>query len=941
MRKGLRTQGWAALGILAAVLLSALLFPGSSPAAAEEEAAVVSGFWRVDSKAPPTEKEGEHVPRSRGAEPYLDVQRGPQGMSLEHDKIIVGLPIVNSDRVVTGKGFCVILRLAGGKGEIVLDQGTELFMARSVNSETTESPGAPSLLASLDICSYAMDCPAEDFFQSAIGGKGVGYYLERGRCFINGIVRKFFFRNGSAWAPGTQWSLSVNEKQEAVVTVLSGSVILESSKGKVEVKGNEQFELPDADSTPRPTPKTRGAGFDAREEMRWNRKLLIDSASKPTSQARPRRIALLVGISAYNRKDITGSRVSDLYCDRDIELMAKLLKSSRFGFDEVITLQNEKATREGIREAFEALIRNAGPGDIVVFQFSGHGQSILDDGEDESDGLDEAFLPYDYVTADPYSTGVCRIRDDELGAWVDTLSGKMKGQGQVFIILDSCHSGSATRGDANSRGVPWSGPLPERLRVGTARDVKESSGFDRGDRPNVLVLSACRSNEQAADRVDKQMGVLSFFLQEVLSSAGPKTSYRALFETVRTRVALHTKDAQHPVMEGNIDREIFGGSVNPPLPYVTVLVREDDVMTLDAGVFQNVTVGSSYAVYRDAGDDKSLLAHAVVEEVDTYKSFARIPKTEFEKIPANADFTGAQAVEEKHVFGEDRLRAFLEQGVPWVQNEMVTTDGVTRDDYDMLVCIDSEKKEMLLKARDGRILRSIPLDDDGRPDHKVLKDAVTGLYRWQLITRLGDSACGKGIEFEFRFVMITPKNPHRKGNKLFFEDYDDKKEQPGKEMSDLVFIDGEDYVALDVKNNSYKDIYINALILDDKGGIQTLIPLSDRPQDEGGVIVRCNHYDKWFRLPLPYGFRMTGSGFETLKVFATEGPVPLARLGDRSRATRSPRTVAEATPEYNPLTKLLEAAFDGTRGAERAMDAGEIPWGTFEIRYEIRPKSAK
>ncbi len=90
------------------------------------------------------------------------------------------------------------------------------------------------------------------------------------------------------------------------------------------------------------------------------------------AQPIPRKLALLVGINQY--AEFPGL----LGCLTDVDLQRELL-IHRFGFQpsDIISLTNEKATRESIETAFfEHLVKQARPDDVVVFHYSGYGSRV-------------------------------------------------------------------------------------------------------------------------------------------------------------------------------------------------------------------------------------------------------------------------------------------------------------------------------------------------------------------------------------------------------------------------------------------------------------------------------------------------------------------------------------------------------------------------------------
>lgn len=180
------------------------------------------------------------------------------------------------------------------------------------------------------------------------------------------------------------------------------------------------------------------------------------------AQSTPRKLALLVGVNNY-----PGS-ISDLRgCLTDVELQRELLVH-RYGFnpkDILVVSDNEslKPNRETILNAFEThLIRQAKPGDVVVFHFSGHGSLIRDpnplpelilneDGEKKvvpnSDRLNGTMVPLDRLTDNPDQV------QDIMGRTLFLLTHALQTD-NVTLVLDSCHSGGGTRGNLLFRAIP-------------------------------------------------------------------------------------------------------------------------------------------------------------------------------------------------------------------------------------------------------------------------------------------------------------------------------------------------------------------------------------------------------------------------------------------------------------------------------------------------------
>lgn len=165
-------------------------------------------------------------------------------------------------------------------------------------------------------------------------------------------------------------------------------------------------------------------------------------ASKPQSP-QPAKRALLVGTDIYKnfpKKPTHGA-------EEDVRETKNLLME-KYGFQEkdIKVLRREEATADNIRNAFQNwLIQGTKPGDRVFFLYSGHGTTVDDADEDEAkttpgDTKDEALAPYDAGDS-PKSM----ILDDELGSYINQLSGRM-----AVLVFDSCFSGTVSRGAGNA-----------------------------------------------------------------------------------------------------------------------------------------------------------------------------------------------------------------------------------------------------------------------------------------------------------------------------------------------------------------------------------------------------------------------------------------------------------------------------------------------------------
>jgi Caspase domain len=168
-----------------------------------------------------------------------------------------------------------------------------------------------------------------------------------------------------------------------------------------------------------------------------------------------RRSALCVGINAY-------AGANELFaCVADAEAWARALARRGFTTDLVT---DRDATRDGILGRLTDMVGSARPGDVLAFQFAGHGVEVPDEDGDEAGGsnglLDEAFCPVD---ADEGRL----ILDDEIFQLLRTLP-----SGVSFTsFFDCCHSGTMSRTFSRRAALPGAEALPAGL-AGAGRKTR-------------------------------------------------------------------------------------------------------------------------------------------------------------------------------------------------------------------------------------------------------------------------------------------------------------------------------------------------------------------------------------------------------------------------------------------------------------------------------------
>ncbi|MFH1627110.1 MAG: caspase family protein [Pseudomonadota bacterium] len=240
--------------------------------------------------------------------------------------------------------------------------------------------------------------------------------------------------------------------------------------------------------------------------------------------------ALLVGINKYKipGADLNGC-VNDVTNIRDI-----LLKHFAFTVKQIRLMVDGRATKNAIMDRLKWLVKDAKPGDRLLFHFSGHGSQIRDrDGDELKDNLDEILCPYDMDWEGTY------ITDDALHA----LFSKVPKGVNLEVLLDCCHSGTGTR-EAQAMGMlpeelsfkpRFLTPPPDILARMDDDEIETRKLFRRANPQTHVLFSGCRDNQTSADAYIKGSynGAFTYYLCKHLRETQGVMNRGELVKTVR------------------------------------------------------------------------------------------------------------------------------------------------------------------------------------------------------------------------------------------------------------------------------------------------------------------------------------------------------------------------------------------------------------------------
>lgn len=256
--------------------------------------------------------------------------------------------------------------------------------------------------------------------------------------------------------------------------------------------------------------------------------------------------ALLVGINDYKGiNDLQG-------CVNDVTNVRSVLQTF-FGFsnNEIRVLTDSRATKKNIITRLDKMVKSAVNGDFLIFHFSGHGSQIRDrDGDELSDHMDEIICPSDMNWDDGF------ISDDLLREILDQLKKGVR----MEILLDSCHSGTATR--ELTPGDCCHGPVKSRYMkppvdiecryLGEEEYLKPAKAF-RTDKEIILnhvLWAGCKDNQTSADALidENYNGAFSYYFCKHVRDTGGNISRSDLYSRIKNSLKYNHYD-QVPQLE--------------------------------------------------------------------------------------------------------------------------------------------------------------------------------------------------------------------------------------------------------------------------------------------------------------------------------------------------------------------------------------------------------
>ncbi len=334
--------------------------------------------------------------------------------------------------------------------------------------------------------------------------------------------------------------------------------------------------------------------------------------------------ALLIGIQDYSEVPDTHSLRGP---QNDIALMSETLqKVLRIPENNITVLLDKAATHTGIEKAFQALSEKVQKNDFVYIHYSGHGSFTRDLNGDEKSGYDQTWVSYGARTG--LRTGLngiddYDILDDEIDDWLQQIKTK-----RVVVVLDSCHSGTATKG-ATIREIPQD-----------TREHPSATEPYSDDWANIqgIRIGATQDKINAYEGLfgGKPHGIFTWFWAEALQNHR-QSNWKSVFDKVNKLTRAKKDDRQRPYLDPRSDDSLLDECILSDCPGLSrgfhpILVNsvdEQGIVGLAAGAASGLTKGSRYWLF----GNQNRTPRPILELTDVwaYKSEGSIIQGPFQK----------------------------------------------------------------------------------------------------------------------------------------------------------------------------------------------------------------------------------------------------------------------------------------------------------------------
>lgn len=625
--------------------------------------------------------------------------------------------------------------------------------------------------------------------------------------------------------------------------------------------------------------------------------------------------ALLIAIGDYPEE----SGWHDISSANDLNYIQPLLGESGFDENNIIILRDAEATYSKIIKSFKNLTNRVNKADIVYLHISSHGQQVVDDNGDEIDNLDEAIVPYDsprnYIK-DTYE-GHLLIRDDQIKQMLYEIRIKLGEKGQIVFLMDSCHSGTGTRGRGKSRGT---NAIMGPTEINSNKDILQASDntndlIDVSETKDIAPLIALYGsgphelNYEFIDQEGISVGSLTYAFSKILHKYGSSISSEELFERIRLKM-LSIAPAQKPMFEGDGSLILFGNKQVQRKKYYSISKFESArLIEANIGYLQGFEKGEVIEVWH-LNENRAITKGHIID-LGLTKSYIELD----DKIETDVDI----------LYKVKKL-------------------GIDLSGFKTTVSIRSLSSERWGSVLEG--LRTSKLFDEKSNEAELYLGECEANESLELITKEGDiiyeGAKRKSDDYHLYKISNHIKayaqskflrEIHAEANgyqlELTLINLNDKKEDEIKvEKSKTIQLAEGDEIKLKIKNTGKKPAYYAILDIQPDHRISVMVP--------GGNLKAADFYiqpgetqilNYTLKIYPPYGV-------DVLKIIATDQPIDIESIVKHEGQVRG------ESKDLHPLEALFKFSYQDEETRSNTASSLEYNWDSSieSFIYEVVPK---
>ncbi|MFL5751922.1 MAG: DUF4384 domain-containing protein, partial [Bacteroidia bacterium] len=555
------------------------------------------------------------------------------------------------------------------------------------------------------------------------------------------------------------------------------------------------------------------------------------------------------------------------------------------------------------------------------------------------DGYDESILPYDTkVTWSDGSTDN-HLLDEEMGDLLDKLRVKLGPKGSVLVTIDACHSGTGTRGDMNvSRGIATKYAPDAYIKANADKkpdnnglENKKTESKDLAPMVSFFGSSANEVNYETLDDEGNNVGSLSYAVCKAFSKCTPKSTYRGIFDNVRTIMA-SCAPRQTPQVEGDINRTVLGGNVTGIPDHFTVKkISMDSVITLNGGLLSGFSNGTTVSFY--PADTKDISKTAALATGQVKRSDYASCTIHLSKKTNGKKIMASWAVIKDQSFGDIKLNVKLN-----IKNETFKKNLTVRLGKVKTITVTNDKPGLVIEETGPNAIQIISSDEQLIWKNTIPSDAVNWKKPIEEIVKniksFAQAEYLRGLELENSGLQVNmelvPIEVTEKDGIITETKELDPLSKYNEAEGLYHFTASKDHCKIRVKNTSYRKIYFSLLDIQPDNRMQVIIPNKEqgRKPDEyvlepGEEKILTNSEMLVFSEPF---------GLEMFKIIVSKTPLDLSTV-----------LISRGTPgssDPHPFEKLFADTYQEgeseTRGtANPSMPVGEV--GIYSYTFKIEP----